>query len=369
MAPRSQALLRRLSRLSARQHDHSPLIRILRASGLLVFVFVTGTVGYFWLGEGRYDLLTCAYMTAITLSSIGYGEVIPITGHPKMMVFTIILVLVGMGLMLYFVSALTAFIVDGELRDLLYRRRMKRKLTKLHDHIIIAGLGSVGPYILREVLASARDVVVIEHDEERVQEVFALLNQEVPFLIGDATEDAMLAEARLEVASGVIFSLGNDRDNLFATITARRLNPQVRIITRGDNPSTIQKFKVAGADEVIYTNALGGLRMAAEVLRPQVTTFLEVMMHDHDHYRRIEELPIPTSSPLDGKTLREANLRQHTDALIVAVYDADEDSYVYNPGPDYRLKVGSKLILLMLLDDRPVIEALLSGDTLPVKRR
>ena len=365
----SPALIHKLRRLSERRQDNSPLTRLLRAAGLLVTVFVAGTVGYYIIGEGQYDLVTCAYMTVITLTSIGYSEVIPVTGHHDRMIFTMVLVVAGMGLMLFFVSALTAFIVDGELRDMLQRRKMTRRLERLEDHIIVAGLGSVGRYVLHEIIASKRAALIIDSDEAHILEVLDQLNIDLPYVVGDATEDETLLKLRLDHASGVIFSLGNDRDNLFATISARRLNPSVRIVTRGEDPGSAQKFKVAGADEVIYTNVIGGMRMAAEVLRPQVTTFMEVMMHDHDHYRRIEELPIPANSPLDGKTLREANLRQHSDALIVAVYDVHEDSYVYNPGPDHRLTVGSKLILLMLLDDKPMIEALLSGDKLPVKRR
>jgi voltage-gated potassium channel len=183
----------------------------------------------------------------------------------------------------------------------------------------------------------------------------------VPYIVGDATEDHTLQEAGIDRALGIVFTLGNDRDNLFATISARSLNPNMRIVTRGENPQSEQKFLRAGATSIIFTNVLGGMRMAAEVIRPEVTGFLDLMMHDHGEVRRIEELRIPKGSSIVGKTLREANLREHADALVVAIYDITCGEYTFNPGPNQKLTEDTKIIVLTLVKDVPKIEKLLRG--------
>ncbi len=357
--------MKRMRLLSSRRADGHSLSRLLRAAGLLFGIFVAGTLGYYVICEQQYDLLTCAYMTVITLTTIGFGEVIPITGHPERVILTISLVILGMGMMLYFVSQLTAFVVDGELRDLLFNRNMQKQINKLDGHFIIAGIGSTGQHVLGEILRSNRSCILIDSNLERLEQLVEELEDEyhrtVPFIVGDATEDHTLEEAGIERATGIVFTLGNDRDNLFATITARSLNPKMRIVTRGENPQSEQKFLRAGATSVIFTNVLGGLRMAAEVIRPEVTGFLDLMMHDHGEVRRIEELKIPEGSRIAGRTLREANIRKHADALVVAVYDMHEDEYIFNPGPDYKLTVNSKIIVLTLIKDVPKIEKLLQG--------
>lgn len=352
-------LLKKLTSLSSRRLDNQILYRLLRAAGLMFLIFIAGTFGYYYLCEERYSLLLCAYMTVVTLTSIGYGEVIPVQGQTDMMIFTIGLIISGMGVMLYFVSTLTAFVVDGDLRDLLHGRRMKRQIEKLHDHFIIAGMGSMGRYVLDELQISKRQCIVIERYEEKTQE---LIDLGVPYIVGDATDEEILIEAGIRRAQGIIIALGNERDNLFATITVKELNPKLRVVTRGDDPRSEKKFLRAGATSVIYTNVLGGLRMAAEVIRPEVTSFLDLMMRDHGSFRRIEELPIPSTSPLVGTPLKKTAFRKHTDALIIAVHDMDTDDYHFNPGPEHVLAASTKLIMLTLVDDVAKLEAIIRGE-------
>jgi voltage-gated potassium channel len=342
----------KLRLISAREGDRTLLVRLLRATGLMLMVFLIGTLGYYWIADGKYDIITCAYMTIITLAS---------NGHPDRMIFTSVLIALGMGIVLYFISTLTAFVVDGELRDLLQHRAMQRKIDALRAHIIIAGLGDTGLHVAREILASRQPCILIEQDHTQLTNAMRALGEDVPYIIGDSTRDEVLVAARLDHASGVVFALGNDRDNLFATISASRLNPRARIVTRGEDPSSEQKFLMAGATSVIYTNVLGGIRMASELLRPQVTSFLDLMMRDHGHLRRIEEIDLPTSSPLIGHALRETSFRQHTDALIVAIFDRATGEYTFNPGPGYVLTSQCKLIVLTLVDDIPLIQDILRG--------
>ncbi|MEM1350401.1 MAG: NAD-binding protein [Myxococcota bacterium] len=348
-----------IRKLANPREDNTILVRLLRAAGLLFAVFIAGTFGYYFICDGEYDLLTCAYMTIITLTSIGYGEVIAVQGYQDRIVFTMLLVIVGMGLMLYFVSTLTAFIVDGELRDLLTLKRMKHKINRLSGHYIVAGLGDTGQYVFKEMVRLEQPCLLIERSRERVLKITNQYDRPLPYVIGDATDDATLVEAGIERARAVVFSLGNDRDNLFATLTARGINADVTIVTRGENFQSEQKFKHAGATSVIFTNELGGVRMAAEAIRPEVTSFLELMMRDHGEPRRIEEFELPLGSPILGLSLRELNLRRHTDALIIAIHDNQADETTFNPGPNFVIEDCHKLVMLILLKDVPRVEELL----------
>lgn len=344
--------------LSSRRLDQLVLFRLLRATGLLLAVFLIGTFGYYYLCDKQYDLLTCAYMTTITLTAVGYGEVIPVMGYPDRIVLTICLAILGLGIMMYFVSTLTAFVVDGDLRDLLHQRRMSRTINKLKNHYIIAGLGSLGIHVLEEMQSSDKTCLVIERNPEMLDQIIEF---GVPYIIGDATDDKALLDAGILHAQGLVIALGNERDNLFTTITAKELNPTLRIVTRGDDPASRKKFERAGATSVIYTNVLGGMRMASEVLRPEVTTFLELMMRDHGHVRRIEELPIPSDSPLIGMPLSKTRFRTYTDALIIAIHEKNDD-YIFNPGPSYVFEPDTKLIVLTLVSDVPKLKSIIAGE-------
>ena len=206
-------LQNRLRAISAPEHDKHALTRLLRAAGVLFGIFVAGTVGYYFLCDQQYDLLTCAYMTLITLTSIGFGETIPIAGHPDRVVFTIILVILGLGVMLYFVSQLTAFVVDGDLRDMIFLRKMKRHIDQINNHFIVAGLGSTGYHVIKEMLRSERPCILIEQDMDIViqfnQQVSDEFGTEIPYVVGDATDDDTLIEAGIDRAVGIVFALGN----------------------------------------------------------------------------------------------------------------------------------------------------------------
>lgn len=367
-APNNLSWFQRISRwVSNLDRYGTNLVSTLRAAGLVVIVFLFGTFGYYFLSGGKVSLFNCAYMTVITLTTVGYGEMFEMTNYPGMRSFTILLIVTGMGTVLYFASSLTAFIVDGELRALLRRRRMEKEIGNLEEHFIIAGIGQTGEYVLSEMLTSQRDVVVLDKNPDALARVRQDLDFEFPYVIGDATDDDILQEVGIERAKGLVCSLGSDRDNLFVTISARRLNPDLRIITRGYQPGAREKFEMAGADSVIFTNVLGGMRMAAEAIRPEVTTFLDLMMKDHGHYRRVEELEVPDHSPLAGKSIRDSAIRQHTDALIIAIGDPDDETgnYEFNPGPDHVIKPGSKLIVLTLIEDIDTLEKIVHGESKP----
>jgi len=319
-----------------------------------------GTFGYYLLSGGEYDLLTCAYMTVITLTTVGFGEVIPVTGDPALEFFTSILIVTGMGLVVYFTSVLTAEIVGRDFFGAIRERRMTKRIAGFEHHFIVAGIGDMGIYAAQEIILSGRQLVAIDDEHARFERLLALLETKdhpsLAFIVGDATDDDVLHEAGIERATTVLFALGDDRENLFATITARTLNPRIRIISRGKGPKSQIKFRRAGADSVIFTDLISGLRMASEGLRPSAVSFLDVMLKDHETPRRVEEIELPAGSPLVGRTLKEVALRDQADVLVVAVYRRELGSFDFNPGPEYVLHADATLIVIVRIEDRASLE-------------
>lgn len=343
--------------MSAREDKQRRVIvqRLMWIAALGMGGLLVASGGYYWLTGGEYDFLLCVYMTIITVTTVGFSEVFPITGDPALELYTITVILLGMGAVLYFSSSLTAFLVSGQLMALFRQNRMKKELDKLEDHVIIAGVGTVGRHVVEEMVLSKRTCVVIDRAQDKLEN--ALRDHDVPFIVGDASDEEVLRRAHIERARSIILSLSDDRENLFATITARTLNTDIRIIARGQDQRSRNKFKMAGADSVIYTNVIGGVRMASESIRPSATTFMDLMIQDRDHPRRIDELLLPPGSRWIGKTIRELNIRRVSDALIVAVHDTDNDEYHFNPGPSFELAANSTLVVLAQVEDLATLRA------------
>ncbi len=320
--------------------------RLASATFFMSLVVLSGTTSYYVVGDGRWSVFDCLYMTVITLSTVGFGEVLP--GMHDMVearAVTLGLIILGSGTLLYFISNLTAWIIEGDLGGILRRRRMHSLIAKLENHVIVCGAGTTGVHIVRELDAIGTPFVVIELKEERLHDLEEELDRELLHVIGDATDDHVLERAGIEKARGVIASLSHDKDNLFVTITARALNPDARIVAKSVEESTEAKLRRAGADTVVSPNLIGGMRLVSEMVRPQAIAFLDRMLRDRDGRRiRIEEIAIPEGSSLIGKTLAETTIRD-TGALVIAVHQPNED-YIYNPGPDLEMQVGAALIVL-----------------------
>lgn len=318
---------------------------MVRALLLQLGVVTFGSLGY-WIGTAwEEDLLTCIYMSVITLTTVGFGEVIPIDGNPRLMVFTIVLIIVGMGSVTYFVSVLTSFVLDGELRQLLQRMNMQKQIDHLSDHYIVAGLGVTGKYVLPDLHASNVKLVLIDHNRVDLEERALELGPDVLWICGDATDDTVLARAGIDRARGVVFSLGSDRDNLFAVVTARQMNPTIRIVTRGEDPRSERKFLAAGASSVVFTNVLGGYRMAAQVLQPYVADFLDLLRPLSSEARKISGVAISEGDHAVGKTLAELRLRQTFDVMVLA-WKRPGEEFVLTPRADSPLVAGLDLVVL-----------------------
>jgi voltage-gated potassium channel len=320
---------------------------------LVAVVIVGGTVGFHAIGlyHGfHWPWWDCLYMTVITISTVGYGEILPIAGVPEARAFTMVLILFGMGMLLYFASSIVSMIVEMDVKQAFRRRSMRKAIEGLEEHIIVCGAGTTGIHVVEELMATKRAFVVIEVDPKRIEWIEVHLGQPILYLQGDATEDDVLRAAGIERAMGVVSALSNDKDNLFVTVTARQLNSRLRIISRAKEVASANKLKRAGASSVVSPNFIGGMRMVSEMIRPEVTEFLDLMLRDKDKNLRIEEVQVLPESILAGKTLAESNLRKVTRLLVIAARDR-AGGYHYNPGPEFVLAEGTTLIVLGETDD------------------
>jgi voltage-gated potassium channel len=320
--------------------------QIVRIGAVVSLLVVGGTVGYYLLGHwlGRPDtLVDCLYMTVITLTTVGYGEIIPVAETPQGRLFSALLILFGVGTLFYALTSLAVITVEGVLHGAWRQWRMERRIASLKDHFIVCGCGKVGEVIVRELVLTKRPVVAVDSDRERLATLASQLD--VPYVVGDATDEATLKAAGVERAAGLLAALPNDHENLFLVITAKSLNPRLRVVARGNDPSVVDKMKRVGADEVVLTPFIGGLRMVSVMVRPAAVSFLDTMLREREQVIRVEEVQIRDGSPLVGQRLADARLPQRWQLLVLAYRKGDE-AFVYNPPADTLLESGMTLIVL-----------------------
>lgn len=315
---------------------------------VLAGITIAGTIGYLILGFG---LLDAAFQAVTTLTTVGFREVHPLTAAGK--VFTIVLILCGVGTALYALGVLIQTLVEGDLRGVFGRKRMDHKIADVHDHVIVCGWGRVGRAIAKELGGDA-PIVVVDRDAER------LADSPYPWLAGDVTDDAVLLEAGLSRARALVAALDTDAGNLFVTLSARALRPDLFIVSRVRVEESVEKLVRAGADRVVNPQSIGGARMAAFVLQPHVTEFLDVVMHDRDIEFRLEEVVVPADSPVAGHTLREARIRDLTGALVLALRNPAGE-FASNPSPDQVISSGDVLIAIGTPTELDGLGRLVSG--------
>lgn len=309
-------------------------------AGLLAF----GTLGYYLLFRGSAALMDCLYMTVISLTTVGYGEILDVRSIPGGRIFTMVLITVGMGILLYALSTLTGFVVEGHFSGMIRRRRMMRDIGRLEAHTIVCGGGDTGYYVVEELLKCGQRVVLVDIDRKHLERCQGL--GDVLTLEGDATEDRTLKDAGIEKASGLIVALRSDKDNLFVVMSAQILNPALRIVAMCHDEALENKMRKAGANAVVSPNFIGGLRMASELIRPTTTQFLDTMLRAEAGTIRVSEIPVGTDSPFKGKSLKELDLPSKRNLLVLAVYERDGRDFLYNPGRDHVLKEGQTLVVM-----------------------
>ncbi len=300
----------------------------------MLLLLLGGTAGYMAFG---YGLLDAAFQTVITVTTVGFGEVQPFGAGEK--VFTIVLILVGVGTAAYSLSVLFEFLVEGYAGGAFRRRRMEQEIRSMRSHVIICGWGRVGSAIARFLRAQGAEVVVVDTSDERL----ALVGG--PYVRGDATDEEVLREAGIERARVLITALNADADNLYVTLTGRSMRPDLFIVSRAASRPAVAKLVQAGANRVVDPQDLGGARMAALAVQPHVAEFLDVVMHEGNLDFRLEEVQIPAGSPLAGQTLRSARIHDLSGTLVLAMREPG-GPFRTNPAPTAELIAGEVLIVI-----------------------
>jgi voltage-gated potassium channel len=301
-------------------------------------LMIGGTAGYALLED--YSLFDAFYMTVITLTTVGYEEVHPLT--PAGRVFTILLLLVGVLTFFYTVTELVRVVISGEVQQLLGRRRMARSLAEMKNHLIICGYGRMGRHVCGEFSRRGLPFVVIDRRAELLRDF------DLPHgiaLEGDATSDEVLKRAGVERARALVTVAASDADNLFITLSARLLNDKLFIVARAEGDLAEQKLHRAGASRVVTPYAIGGAKVAMAVLRPAVVDFIELATGTEHLDLQIEETLIQPGSPLAGVTLHASRLRQELGVIVVAIKKAN-GHLVANPPGDAVMTPGDTLIAL-----------------------
>jgi len=329
--------------------------KILGSFASLGGVLVIGTGGYWLLGGKQNSLLDCFYMTMITISTIGFSEVVDLSGEPYGRLFTVFIALSGIGTFAYLLSNFTASVVEGELNEVFRRRKMDKIIEKMSDHFIVCGIVGVGAHIIGELQATRREFVVVDTDRTRIEGVLRDFPGHV-FIEGDATDDDVQIRAGVERARGLFAATGEDNQNLVITLTSKQLNPKVKVVARCREPRNVGKMKKAGADDVVETGFIGGLRMASVMIRPTVVSFLDVMLRD-DMKLRVEDLVVPEW--LVGCPLSDLQLAKYPGILLLAVRKGNE--WLYNPARSYCVNEGDILVFMAGPEERGKLEKLFTS--------
>lgn len=297
-----------------------------------------GTWGYMII-EG-WHFMDALFMTVTTLSTVGYSEVQKLTDAGR--IFSMALILVGVGYFFYMAGAVVQFMLEGQIRNILGRRRLEKRIERLRNHYIICGYGRIGRILCRNIRQKPMDVVVIEKDKDLVP----LMEEDgVLYITGDASEEANLLKAGIKTAKGVVAVLSTDADNVFLVLTARQLNPKLFILARATADGSKSKLKAAGADVVESPYDIGAATMAHRIVRPTVTGFLDLAMAYKGTDIQMEEIPVSPDSELVNVMLTDSGIRQKYDLIIIAVKSAS-GQMLFNPSFETTLGAGDTVIAL-----------------------
>ena len=308
---------------------------------ILAIVLIAGTIGYWFIGNKAYSFIDTLYMTIITISTIGYGEIVDLTGNAAGRIFTVFIAISGIGVLAYVISNITALVVEGEVTKSFRRKRMEKLAKNSKDHYIVCGLGDFGIHIINELRSTRRAHVLVELNRAVIERYSETWHGEI-FIEGDASDNDVLLKAGIQSAKGLFAVTDDDNLNLVISLTAKQLNPHIRVVAQCKEIKNSEKMKTAGADNVVSTSYISGMRMVSEMVRPTVVTFLDIMMRDKNKNLRVEEITV--SDSFTGQELSALDMKRFPDTLLMAI--KDQDDWVYNPRTDYVINHGSTLIVM-----------------------
>lgn len=328
---------------------HRIVIRIVWAGVVLLTLIVLGTLGFYAIGGDNASWSDAAFMTLITISTVGYGEIVPLHTVGARW-FAGLMAIAGLGVLTFLFTSLTVFFLEKDLDHSLRRRRMEKRIKRLQHHYIVCGFGRVGRNVANELHHTGRHFVAIDPEiarfEENADKFPGLL-----YLHGDASDDDLLVGADIADARGLFAVTGDDSRNLMIIITARQINPAVRIVARAQEMRNIEKMRKAGADEIIAPDFTGGMRMASAMIRPHVVGFLDEMLKSEKQLR-VEEVTVPHNFP--PTRIGRLQLRS-ADYVLLAV--REEGEWAFNPPDEMQLRAGNVIIAMTSPAGRAQIEA------------
>jgi voltage-gated potassium channel len=306
---------------------------------LLLSAIVVGGISGYMLLEG-WSFLDATYMTVITIATVGFSEVHALT--PSGQVFTIFLIISGVTAAAYAIGRFLEFLLEGYMSEVLGGRSMKKRIEQLKNHYIVCGFGRVGEQVAREFRRSNAPFVVLDPNPDVKKYLDA---EEVLYIQGDASSEQVLKDAGIDKAKGLVSVVDSDADNVYVTLTARALNPNLFIIARSNLESAAYKLKRAGADRVISPYSLGGRRIASMVLKPVVSDFLDTVMHGEKMEFQLEEMAVGKDSPLKNSSVRDADIRQKSGAMVLSIFRAG-GRFESDLHGDTKIEEGDRLIVI-----------------------
>ena len=330
----------------------NPFKRLLPLATILLTVVLIGIFGYVWLEH--WTFLESAYMVVITLFTIGFQEVHPLSDAGR--ILTMFITIVGVGTAVYAAGRAAEIIVEGEMFGYRKRTKMDKRISEMKDHYIITGFGRVGHQVAQDFDAAGIPYVIVDSKPETMSE---LDPKGVPHLVGDATLDETLEEAGIRRAKGLVACSDSDVANVYVTLSARALNPSLYIVARAAQAETEKKLKMAGANRVISPYLISGRRMAAMAVRPVTSDFLDMVTHGGELEFRLHEIPIPRGSPLDNQTLATAQIRTRSGVVVLAIHGA-EGIFELQPHASSLIKSGDTLVVIGTPEQTEALEKMLA---------
>ncbi len=312
--------------------------RILLILSLFFGVFSAGVIGYLYLE--KISFLDACYMTLITISTVGFKEVKPLSTEGK--IFTMVLIVAGVGVLFYTLGTAIEFFFEGHLTGFLELRRRRKMINHLVNHYIVCGYGRVGEQVAKELKKNKAPFVVIDIDSEKIEKC---KKEGFLYLFGNASKEEMLIQAGVKKAKGLVAAVDTDADNVFVVLTARVLNPNLFIVARANEEETEEKLLKAGANRVVSPAVIGGRRMSNLLIRPLVCDYLDIVTHGHELEFQLEEQIISPNSILCGKSISENKLREKTGVLILAV-KKKAGEFNTNPAPTTLLESGDTIVVM-----------------------